>query len=313
MCPGGCGASPAKGVLEEIMPRFYSYTAKLLFERLKHDFTEFYSSPSTDGLISVVFPLYHLREWVSKDIEGKSKDTRKKAKELCITLGKMRQYELVCALSNHAKHFEYQNEPLDDRMDELAGARAGMMRAGDSLGIVHFTLGSLGVIAKGCRRRDGAKLARYLDTGNKGECSEPVELRCFASDNIPGRFTNAEMWAGATRCEFFHLDLRLRLAADEEPSREQWLCAADRIEKHLGFDGQGRAIAFHHSSRAATHMHIAWTRIDTEHMRAIDPSLYKKQLKEISRKLEREHPVVELRDIFMPVYRKYFEYFEGSP
>ena len=67
---------------------------------------------------------------------------RCKAKEapLYITLTKMRQYELVLALCNHAKHFEYNKEPLDDKMCQLHGASAGMMRSGDSFGITHYTV-----------------------------------------------------------------------------------------------------------------------------------------------------------------------------
>jgi hypothetical protein len=304
---------PAKGVLK-IMPSFYSYTSQNLFEILIRDFTTFCSSPSTEGLIHVVFSMYHLREWILKESEGKSEAMRKKAKTFCKTLCQMREYELVRAVCNHAKHFEYEPEPLDGRMEECPGARAGMMRAGDSLSIVHFTLGRLGVIAKGKLRGDRAKLVRDLETsGNKGERAELVELRGFDSDNITGGFTNAEMWAGATDSmnPFYHLDVRL--AADEEPCRQQWLCIAERFEKELGFEGQGRAIAFHHLPDGSTHMKIAWTRIDTEDMRAINPSLYKHKLKEISRKLEREHPAAELRDIFWPVYRKYFEYFKDSP
>jgi Relaxase/Mobilisation nuclease domain len=69
---------------------------------------------------------------------------------------------------------------------------------------------------------------------------------------------------------------------------------ADRLEEKLGFEGQPRAVAFHHSPDGETHMHIAWSRIDTENMRAIDPGLYKNKLKEISRELEQELDLVRV-------------------
>src|SRR3954447_17585304 len=80
----------------------------------------------------------------------------------------------------------------------------------------------------------------------------------------------------------------VRLPEDEELFRGQWKHVADRIEKQLGFEGQGRAIAFHHQPGGNTHMHIAWSRIDLEQHRTRDPGLYKNKLKEISRQLECE-------------------------
>jgi hypothetical protein len=130
------------------MTGFYSYTPEKFFQRLVREFTAFCSSPSEEGIISVVFPLCHLREWlcpgrvkkVTKAIEATPDVDRTNEERLYITLPKMREYELVLALCNHAKHFEYNKEPLDDKMGQHDGASAGMMRSGDSLGITHFTV-----------------------------------------------------------------------------------------------------------------------------------------------------------------------------
>jgi hypothetical protein len=43
-------------------------------------------------------------------------------------------------------------------------------------------------------------------------------------------------------------------------------------------------------------MHIAWSRIDLETMRSIDPGLYKNKLKEMSRELERELGITVVRN-----------------
>ena len=130
------------------MAGFYSYTREKFFQRLVREFGTFCSSPSEEGIMSVVFPLCHLREWlypgfakeVGKAIEAKPDIDRTNEERLYITLTKMREYGLVLALCNHAKHFEYNKEPLDDKMCQLHGASAGMMRSGDSLGITHFTV-----------------------------------------------------------------------------------------------------------------------------------------------------------------------------
>jgi hypothetical protein len=151
------------------------------------------------------------------------------------------------------------------------------------------------VIAKGNPHGDGAKLAVYLVTGKDGERAELVELRGLGADNIRDGFGNVEIWAEATRCEkaFFHC--YVRLPEGEALERFQWRQVADRIEHQLGFDGQGRAVAFHHGAEG-THLHIAWSRIDLEHGRAIDPGLYKLKLKDISRQLEHEFGLTKVRN-----------------
>jgi uncharacterized membrane protein len=142
------------------------------------------------------------------------------------------------------------------------------------------------MIPKGNLHADGAKLADYLTTGKDGERAELAELRGFASSSIHEAFADVEIQSLGTDCEkpFFHT--YVRLPKGEHLTRERWLYTADRIEKKLGFTDQPRAVAFHHSPDGETHMHIGWSRIDTENMCAIDPGLFKKKLKEVARELE---------------------------
>lgn len=153
------------------------------------------------------------------------------------------------------------------------------------------------MIAKGNLHAHGQKLAAYLITGKKFERAELAELRGFASSNIREAFIDVMIQSEATRCEkpFFHT--QVRLPESDSLDRARWIATADRIEKQLGFDGQGRAVAFHHDRRnGETHMHVAWSRIDLEQMRSIDPGLYKNKLKEISRQLEREFDLTRVRN-----------------
>lgn len=152
------------------------------------------------------------------------------------------------------------------------------------------------MIAKGNLHGDGAKLAAYLITGKDGERAELVELRGFAAGNIRDAFADVEIQAEATHATrpFFHA--YVRLPDGEALDRDQWQHVADRIERRLGFADQPRAVAFHHLPDGATHMHVAWSRIDTEQMRAIDPGLYKLKLKEISRELECELGLTRVRN-----------------
>lgn len=152
------------------------------------------------------------------------------------------------------------------------------------------------MIAKGNLHGHGQKLAAYLITGKMDERAELVELRGFAALNIREAFIDVMIQAEATRCErpFFHA--HVRLPEGEALTRAQWQQVADRIEQQLGFEGQGRAIAFHYQPNGDTHMHIAWSRIDLEEMKAIDPGLYKNKCKEISRQLERELSLTRVRN-----------------
>lgn len=152
------------------------------------------------------------------------------------------------------------------------------------------------MIAKGNPHNDGPYLARYLAADSKGnERSELAEIRGFATDNVFDAFALGQLMASGTRCEnpFFHVSVRL--PDGEALSREQWQQAADRIERHLGFDDQPRAIVFH-LKKGEEHMHLVWSRIDADIMRAIDPGLYKNKLKEISRILEKEMGLQQVKN-----------------
>ena len=96
--------------------------------------------------MSVVLPLFHLREWlcpgeeknVRKRIQQKPADTRTQEECLYLALDGMKEYRLVKSLCIHARHFECHADPLDGRMNQLQGARFGLMRMGDGFGVTHF-------------------------------------------------------------------------------------------------------------------------------------------------------------------------------
>lgn len=114
--------------------------SRRLFEKLVRSFTAFCESPSEDGILDVVFPLYHLREWICpggyKSYKHKPEDTLTQEELLDAHLHAMPEYEVVRSLCNAAKH--YRAETLAGRTEVLAGFRAGLGRAGDSLGVTHF-------------------------------------------------------------------------------------------------------------------------------------------------------------------------------
>jgi hypothetical protein len=149
------------------------------------------------------------------------------------------------------------------------------------------------MIAKGNLHAHGAKLAAYLTTSSEDERAELVELRGFAANTIRDAFIDVQMQAAATRATkpFFHA--YVRAPEGEAISRELWREFADRLERQLGFDGQPRAVAFHHAG-GETHMHIAWSRIDLASLKVIDPGLYKNKMKELCRAFEKEHGLTQV-------------------
>jgi hypothetical protein len=151
------------------------------------------------------------------------------------------------------------------------------------------------MITKGNLHANSRNLAAYLITGRDGEHAELIEVRGFAAEDISDGFEDIQNIAETqtkARKPFFHA--YCRLAPGEELTREQWLEIADRIEHALGFNGQSRAVALHTKEGEGHHLHIGFSRIDTDTMTAIDPGLYKNKLKELSRQLEREYALKEI-------------------
>jgi hypothetical protein len=143
------------------------------------------------------------------------------------------------------------------------------------------------MISKGTTHNNGARLAAYMVTGKEGERADLWELRGFGATNIKDAFRDVQIMSGATKCEqpFFHVQVRNR--EGEIMTRQQFEHAADRIERMLGLSGQPRAITFHtYEHNNDQHMHVAWSRIDQDTMKAKPLPFFKERLKKISRELE---------------------------
>jgi hypothetical protein len=153
------------------------------------------------------------------------------------------------------------------------------------------------MIAKGTTHNNGAKLAAYMTTAKPGERAELWQLRGFASDNIKDAFRSAHVMADATRCEKPLFHVQVRNPEGEHLTREQWERVADRIESKLGYSDQPRAIAFHRDEDTGhEHMHIAWSRINSETMTAQPLPFFKLRLKEVCRELESELNLTPVRN-----------------
>lgn len=144
------------------------------------------------------------------------------------------------------------------------------------------------MIAKGTQHDNGARLAAYLTHAKANETAELWQLRGFGTNtNIKDAFRDVHVMAEATKAEqpFFHV--QVRLPAGEKLPRAQWEQTADRIERMLGLKDQPRAIVFHIDKQTGEeHMHVAFSRIDADKLKAIPLPFFKDRLKKLSRELE---------------------------
>lgn len=154
------------------------------------------------------------------------------------------------------------------------------------------------MIAKGNAHAHAVKLGTYLLTGKDGEKAELHELRGFADDGVRDAFRTVAALAKGTDCDkpLFHVQVR-NAREDRALNPEEWEHVAGRIERKLGLTDQPRAIAFHTDAKTGErHMHVVWSRIDEDKLKARPLPFFKLRLKEVSRELEKELGLTQVRN-----------------
>ena len=152
------------------------------------------------------------------------------------------------------------------------------------------------MICKGKLYKSGASTADYMTREKDGERVEIGQVRGFASEDIFEALSSVDLMAKATRGEKPVFHTSVRLPEGEQLTPEQWEQVADRVEAKLGLSGQPRAIAFHIDEETGDrHMHAAWSRVDEETMTLREVPFYKMRLNEVSRELERELGLTQVR------------------
>jgi len=119
----------------------FKITPTHLFQKLEREFTVMCEGPNEDSIVGTVMLLNHLREWIcpggEKSYKGKRVEDMSPAERLHSQLWEKPEYHVVKDLCNGAKHC-VDRDNLASRTDVLVGFRAGLGRAGDSLGVRHF-------------------------------------------------------------------------------------------------------------------------------------------------------------------------------
>ncbi|MDB5584484.1 MAG: Relaxase/mobilization nuclease family protein [Bradyrhizobium sp.] len=142
------------------------------------------------------------------------------------------------------------------------------------------------MIIKGKARSGPAALASHLGNAEKNERVELLETRGTIATDLRGALIEMDTYAAGSRCgrPLYHAAI-----SPEPPHRltpEQRKEAVDALEERLGFTGHARVVVLH-EKLGREHVHVVWSRIDLENMRAVPDSHNYRKHEETSRDLER--------------------------
>jgi len=142
------------------------------------------------------------------------------------------------------------------------------------------------MIIKGWTQTGPEALGPYLTNEEKNERISVVEIRGTVSQDLTGALQEMDAYSEGTRCEkpLYHA-----VISPEPPNRlspEQRLEAVKALEKEIGLENHARAIVLH-EKKGREHIHIVWTRIDLENMRAVHLSNNYRKHEQVARDLER--------------------------
>lgn len=124
------------------------------------------------------------------------------------------------------------------------------------------------MIINGNSRSNTKFFSRHLLSVTQNERVEVKEIRGFVADNVPDAFKEIEIIGSATRAKnsFYHSNINPD--EGEKLTPEQWEQTIDTLERKLGLEGQPRFVIAH-EKKDREHIHVVWSRIDSDSMTAI--------------------------------------------
>jgi hypothetical protein len=149
------------------------------------------------------------------------------------------------------------------------------------------------MIPKASQRGLGQDLATHLQNAYDNEYVEIAEVRGAVARDLHGAFAEWEVCAHAmTGCRNYLYSLSVNPdPAQGQLTRAQYRDYIDRVEGKLGLSGQPRAIVFH-IKEGREHCHVVWSRIDTEHGKAVHQPFDRQKLMMVTRQFAREHGII---------------------
>ena len=128
------------------------------------------------------------------------------------------------------------------------------------------------MIPKASQRGGGQQLATHLLNAIDNERVEILDLRGSIANDLHGAFAEWEAASTGTKCRKYLYSLSINPDPQQRLlSRDELRDLITRAETRLGLADQPRAIVVHVKG-GREHYHVAWSRIDTEKMRAVQLS-----------------------------------------
>ena len=144
------------------------------------------------------------------------------------------------------------------------------------------------MIPKASQRGGGQQLATHLLNAIDNERVEILDLRGSIANDLHGAFAEWEAAATGTKCRKYLYSLSVNPDPQQRRlSREEIADFITRAETALGLADQPRALVCHIKD-GREHYHVAWSRIDTDKMRAVQLSHDRPKLRAAVREFARE-------------------------
>jgi hypothetical protein len=142
------------------------------------------------------------------------------------------------------------------------------------------------MILKGKSRTGAEVLGRYLANAETNERVELAEVKGTVAQDLVGALIEMDAYAEGTQCQkpLYH-----GIISPQPPHRltpAQRTEAVHAYEKEMGFTGHARVVVVH-EKEGREHIHVVWTRIDLENMRAVPVNHDYRKHENVARALER--------------------------
>jgi len=152
------------------------------------------------------------------------------------------------------------------------------------------------MIINGGPRAGGRDIARHLSRTDTNEVAQLVQITGTAANDLDGALREMEAVAAGTRCKYPLYHANIDPPPDVELTPEQWRRSVDLLGERLGLGDQPRAV-MRHIKHGREHVHVVWSRIDADHMRAISDSNNYQIHEEVARQLEQEFGLARVEGV----------------
>jgi len=133
------------------------------------------------------------------------------------------------------------------------------------------------------------QLGHYLLQQRDNDFVYVHSVRGFSSDDVLEAMHEAELIASGTRAKKHLFSLSLNPPHGADVNESDFDAAIQAVEKALGLSGQPRIAVVHEKGDRDRHMHVVFSRIDSEQMKAIPVPYNRMKLKDVSKSLFIKH------------------------